>query len=254
MRIKKGTSMMQRKAGEVKRYRQEKKIIPIAMGCIALLTVIVYVVSLLYTRFGSFTVSVNKYQQLNYGLSLSETKDFSKPTPSLNCKSNANVTNIDGKKLDDVDLGAIDGEANGKDYLCYTFYCKNTGNEVLDYEYSINIINMTMDIEKAVRIRVITSLNGSEKQQIDYARAKGVDDKGEAIPEESPYGTTPFYQNRIVCLEKVKDFNPADVMKYTIVLWLEGPDEDCVDDIIGGSFKIDMKFSVTSHSGIDTDN
>ncbi|MCQ2771485.1 MAG: hypothetical protein MJ236_06805, partial [Clostridia bacterium] len=61
------------------------KIVPIIMGCIALLTVLVYVVSLLYTRFGSFTIQVNKLQNLNYGIALSEHKD-GKTTARLDCK------------------------------------------------------------------------------------------------------------------------------------------------------------------------
>lgn len=251
MRIKKGTSLLQRKANEVKRYRQYKRIVPRIMGILALVVVIVYVVSLLYTRFGSFTVAVNKYHNLDYGLSLCENRDFAKATAALNCKNSAEITNINGKDLDNVDLGAVDGEDNGKNYLCYTFYCRNTGQETVDYEYSINITTMTMDIEKAARIRVITSLNGGLKTTVDYARAKGVDEHGNPIPEPAPYTTTPFYDKTIICLLKIKDFKPSDTMKYTVVLWLEGTDEDCVDEIIGGQFKIDMKFGVTSHNGVD---
>ena len=32
--------------------------------------------------------------------------------------------------------------------------------------------------------------------------------------------------------------------KYTIIVWLEGNDPDCTDDIIGGEFKIDMEMEI----------
>ena len=242
MRLKKGTSLLQRKAGEVKRYRQEKKIIPIVMGCIALLTVIVYVISLLYTRFGSFTVQVNKMQNLNYGIALSEHKD-GKTTARLDCRASKDITNIDGKVLDDAGLGSIDGEANGKNYMCYTFYCLNTGKEVVDYNFSINIVNMTMDIEAAVRIRLINWKNESFVSQEDFAKAKGVLPSGDPEPEP---GTIPFFEKKIVCAKKVTGFAPGEYMKYTVALWLEGNDPECLDNIIGGTFKIGMNFEVIS--------
>jgi len=251
MRAKKGSTLLNRKAGEIKRYRQEKKIIPIIMGCIALLTVIVYVISLLYTRFGSFTVSVNKFHNLDYGLSLCERSDFANPTARLDCKASKEITNIDGKMLDDVDLGAIDGEANGENYICYTFYCRNTGKETVDYSFSMNIVNMTLDIEAAVRIRHITSLNGGKANSVDYARAYGVDEYLNPIPESYPRLTTPFKAERQICYETVNSFNPGDTMKQTVVIWLEGNDKDCVNSIIGGVFKIDMKFEVTSVANVD---
>ncbi len=241
--------MLQRKAGEVKRYRQEKKIIPIIMGCIALVTVLVYVVSLLYTRFGSFTVSVNKFHNLDYGLSLSERADFANPTARLDCRASKEITNIDGKMLDSVALGAIDGEANGENYICYTFYCRNTGKETVDYAFSMNIVNMTLEIEKAIRIRYITSLNGGEAQSIDYAQAKSVDDNLNPVPESYPRETVPFKEQRMICYNVQNNFKPGDTMKQTVAIWLEGNDEDCVDKIIGGVFKIDMKFEVTSVAG-----
>jgi len=243
---------MQRTAGEVRRYRVYKKIVPIVLGCISLVMVITYVVSLLYTRFGSFTISVNKFHNYDYGIALSETSDFANPTAKLTCRASRGVTNIDGKDLDDANLGSVDGQDNAKNYLCYTFYCKNTGNEAVDYEYSINIVNATMGIEKAARVRVIISKNNENRTQTDYARAKGVDlETGKPIPETTPYETTPFYEEMIVCYLKEKDFKPGDTMKYTLVLWLEGNDDECINDIIGGTFKIDMKFSVTSHNGVD---
>ena len=32
--------------------------------------------------------------------------------------------------------------------------------------------------------------------------------------------------------------------KYTVVIWLEGNDPECLDNILGGEFKIDMSMSI----------
>ncbi len=246
--------MLKRSANEVKKYRLYKKVIPAIMGCLAVLVGIVYVIAVMYTRFGSFTVSVNKYHEMNYGLSLCEHKDFAKPTSSLNTRASEVINNIDGLKLDDIDLGNVDGADNGEDYLCYTFYCKNTGEQSIDFDYSINIVNMTLGIEKAVRVRLITTLNDEDPIQVDYAR-KGVDpNTGEPRNEITPHETEAFYSKTVVMLKSVKDFAPEDIIKFTVVIWLEGPDPDCTDEIIGGEFKIDMKLSVANVSGISEKN
>lgn len=243
MRAKTGTDLLKRKAGEVKRYRQEKKIVPIIMACLALVAAITYVISLLYTRFGSFTVRVDKYQELKYRLSLSETKDFAKPTSNLDARSSQKITNIDGNNLP-KDLGSIDGLANGTNYMCYTFYVKNTGTQVVDFEYSVNIVNMTMDIEQAIRLRFMESWNGGDVGTVTYARASSKD--GSAEP-----GTEKFYTSTIITYRTKSEFKPNDYGKFTVVLWLEGNDPECLDNIIGGEFKIDMKFSVTSSSDVN---
>ncbi|MCQ2399289.1 MAG: hypothetical protein MJ072_02150 [Clostridia bacterium] len=241
MAFQNGNSNLEKRAKEVHRHRKLSKIVPLIMAATAVLLVMVYVISIMYTRFGSFTVSVNKYHQVQYGLSLSENASFSKATSRLNCRASEMITNIDGATLEGIDFGAVDGVNSGENYLCYNFYCKNTGRDGVSFEYSMNIADMTLNIEKAVRIRLITNLNGGTATTVDYARAQGVDENNNQIPEPN---TTPFFSKYIVMQETVNDFKVDDIMKFTVVIWLEGNDPDCVDEIIGGEFKVDMKFSV----------
>ena len=37
-----------------------------------------------------------------------------------------------------------------------------------------------------------------------------------------------------------ESFNPGDIDKFTIVIYLEGDDPDCVDALIGGEMKMHM--------------
>ncbi|MCQ2771486.1 MAG: hypothetical protein MJ236_06810 [Clostridia bacterium] len=125
--------------------------------------------------------------------------------------------------------------------MCYTFYCLNTGKEVIDVTYSVNIVTMTMDIESAVRLRLLSWRNETQIKNTDYAKARGVLPSGEPDPEP---GTTPFYEKKIICMDSVNGFKPGEYIQYTVVLWLEGNDPDCLDTIIGGTFKIGMNFEV----------
>jgi len=40
-----------------------------------------------------------------------------------------------------------------------------------------------------------------------------------------------------------ENFKPGDRDKFTIVIWLEGDDPDCVDSIIGGELKLEMNIT-----------
>ena len=45
----------------------------------------------------------------------------------------------------------------------------------------------------------------------------------------------------MVVLKSRNDFKVGDVDKFTIVIYLEGDDPDCLNDIIGGEIKMHME-------------
>lgn len=230
MRLSKGNSVLRRTAAEVKRYRVLIRVLPIAMSIAVVTLALVYTITTMYTKFGSFTVTVNKYDNVAHALTLSETPDFKDMTSRLNAASSQEITNISVTSLP-LDLDNINGSHNGDNYMAYTFYCRNAGTEAVTYEYELFIANMTLEIEDAVRIRLY--VNGDYE---DYAKTRN-DGQG-AEP-----GTTEFLTEETI-LRKELHLTPGEYTKFTIVVWLEGDDPECVDTILGGVFKIDMNMSV----------
>ena len=57
-------------------------------------------------------------------------------------------------------------------------------------------------------------------------------------------GTTPFVSDDVVFANSVESFDAGQVIKYTLVIWLEGDDPECLDNIMGGTVKMSMHFSV----------
>ena len=49
---------------------------------------------------------------------------------------------------------------------------------------------------------------------------------------------------KTIVKKNVEHFHPGDLTKYTIVIWLEGNDPECVDRILGGEMKVDMSMEV----------
>jgi archaellum component FlaG (FlaF/FlaG flagellin family) len=220
-----------RTATEIKRYRLMMKVLPIAATCLSLVIAITYIAAILYNRFGSFTVSINRFDNVDYALALCETPDFSKPITRLNSKASEDVTNISINDLP-ADLDSINGSHNGANYLAYTFHLKNTGKKTVTFEYHLYIVNVTNNVDDAVRVRLY--VNGD---YTDYAKTRS-DGTG---PEP---GTVEFLTESTVVRKQLSDFAPGDEVRFTVVMWLEGSDPECVDSIIGGQFKIDMTISI----------
>ena len=244
-------SSLRRTAGEVKRYRTYRRVIPVAIGAIVAFLSIAYVVSLLFNKYGSFTVSVVGRDDRKYSLALSESPSFSQPTSRLNCTAAKDVTNIDGNTLPD-NLNDVNGEHNGENYVAYTFYLKNTGEESCSYRYSIVISKMTAGIDAAVRVRVYytpfyydseTGKTDYGGAYVDYAKPKT---GGNGAPEIDPDGRvmTNFYSGNTVLSDQTDGFKAGDISKITVAIWIEGNDPECTDDCLGGEFKVDMLFEI----------
>ena len=232
---------IRRTAGEVKRYRVWRRILPPGILAAILILVIGYVVSVLYMKFGSFTVSVNKMDGMNYALTLDETPDFVSPTSRLNAGIAEEITNIDGTTLP-AGLENVNGEHNGENYVAYTFYCKNMGKKTVTYSYEMYIANMTSEVEKAVRVRLYVDEFTGDGDDIHYEDYAWPRTDGGTGPEP---GTVAFQNGTTIVKKSIEHFAPGDITQYTVVIWLEGPDPECVNKIIGGEFKMDMLIEVT---------
>ena len=121
-----------------------------------------------------------------------------------------------------------DGPHNGDNYIAYTFYLENDGPEIINYWLEGYIDDVIKNVDEAVRIMIF--LNG---EKTIYAKKNMLTGKAEKDTEM-------FYSNDLPILRQRKDFKPGDIDKYTIVIWLEGDDPDCVDAIIGGEIKMHM--------------
>ncbi len=250
---KKPSASLRRSAGEVKRYRVYTRVIPAVMGVILALMALVYVISLLFNRYGSFTVTVRDFNDRNYMLSLCENDRFNTATSMLNSKAAKNVTNISRTSLPE-NLNDVNGEHNGDNYVAYTFYLKNTGTASYSYDYTLNISRATLNIDSAVRVRLYFTPDyyKAETDQINYGGAYTEYAKpktnGNGLPETEIDGTvmTNFVSSEVITNGRVDNFNPGDMAKITVVIWIEGDDPDCTDDLLGGQFKVDMIMSIVS--------
>lgn len=224
---------LRRTAGEVKKHVLVTRIMALLVVILIAIVAIAYAVSYFYDKFGSFTVKVNKYDMVNQGLSLSETPDYDHTIAELNADIVYDMTNISGEDIP-LNVDSVNGSHNGKNYIAYTFYLINSGEDTLSYEGELHFENVTKNIDEAIRVAVY--VNG-EKTVYGKTKSNGSGKESDCDFE--------FLSSSIVMRETVNNFSPKAKNKYTIVVWLEGNDPDCLDDIVGGTMKLGMDFKIT---------
>lgn len=223
-------SAMRKTAKEVSNYRFYVRALSIVLVMLIIVTAAVYLVAVLYKNTGSFSVAIDKYEMTKYGLSLSESRDLTHMQSHLNAKIAEEMTNIAGEDIP-ANVDMIDGEHNGRDYIAYTFYCQNAGEVTFPCEYEVVFSNVTNGLDEAIRLKLYV-----DGVPTTYAKTRS--DGTGAEP-----GTTEFYSSTVMARGRIDSFNPGDVTKFTIVLWLEGTDPDCIDWLIGGMMKVEMNIS-----------
>ncbi len=224
-------SFLRRTAKEVKNYKTVKKILLTASLLVAIVLGIMYASSALYQKSGSFTVNVNKFEMNEYGLTLSETRDMQYKTSNLNADIVEDITNIAEESIPD-NVDNIDGVHNGKNYIAYTFYVQNAGSVAVSYEYAVVMSGITNGLDEAIRLRLYV-----DGTPTTYAKTAS-DGSGPEV------GTKEFYSASKMALGRVDNFEPSQTTRFTVVIWIEGNDPDCLDWLIGGKMKIEMDVSI----------
>jgi len=215
-----------------------------------------YVMSAFYTGAGEFVIRVDHPGEEK--LMLSDTPEFEEPKVLLKGTAIPEADNISIFEID-PDVAKVDGSHNGMDYIAYTFYVKNYGLDPQDYNYALTIRNMSKGIDKAAwvmlyyngrqRIYAAPSASGkaeSQQSEYEFPFVKDMADPS-LITTDNRTGkykleTTPFASAKIVCNNRREALEPNEVDQYTIVIWLEGEDPECVDNILGGNIEMQMKF------------
>lgn len=214
------------------KYKKRRKVLSIILSVCLIILLILFLVSMLVTQWGDLIISIDS-PAVKRGIVLSETSDFKTKSASLSAKQVENVTNITYSWLP-VDLDTSeDGAHNGDNYVAYTFYCKNEGQEELNYDAQLEIIGVAKSADEAARVMIYK--NG--EPQI-FGKAS-YNDRNTAETD-----CTMFTDDKTVMTTRTENFKVDDVDKYTIVIWIEGNDPECIDDIRNGHIRMRMLFKV----------
>lgn len=187
---------------------------------------LLFIVAFMQEKMGNFTINLNRLELYRRGIAIAETGDFKDPTARLSATMVQDATNITVTDLPD-DLDDYEGAHNGTNYMAYTYFVRNAGKEDLDYVARVNLTSCAKGAEDAVRMAI---WKNGEKTVYAQPAKDGSDEEG----------CTSFLSRELVCEYTEENFLVGNVDKYTIVIWMEGEDPECVDSIVGGSVEFTM--------------
>ena len=276
------------------RRRRRRKIAALVSVISAMGVSSLVIISFLGRTVGTFTVSV---QNSTVRLALSEKQDFKNSTSYLRIDElPSTYFEYSYDWFEDLDL--VDDERNdyfygayrengvveGMYYLKYTFYVKNVGTKLAQYNMSINLDECTQSndntsrtLDETLRVMVFENdpLAGDTHDYEVYAknivdsRYKTFDKDGKQTFQEFvsayPYAKADgFYEDdahplaksfkngKAIIQKKVDNFKKDDIRRYTLVYWLEGSDPQAniegQDAPQGAKIKLSVDINATSYS------
>ena len=221
------------KLDEKARKQSRKKARRIVFKILLIVTILflvnVYIILSIMYKGENFTVTLDAEKGREASLIIYERAGHSEEWRNfLVSKDIEFFTDISGDWIPrDIDnLG--DGSHNGRNYIAYTFYAENRGQDTINYWTAIEIDDVIKNVDEAIRIAVFKNGN-----KVTYAK----NNMKTGQPEPN---TVPFYDEDTAMLEVRENFKVGDIDKYTIVIWVEGDDPECKNNLIGGEIKMHM--------------
>jgi len=209
---------------------RERKIKVLRRGLLLMILFLIIIYFLLRVVFeaGYFTISLDPSFAQESGLIMYERLEEKHARQILKATKVDFMDNISVKWLPEDIHEIAEGSHNGENYLAYTFYLENRGSEPINYWYEILVDDVIKNVDKAIRIMIYR--NG---ERTIYGKANETTGQPET-------GTEIFYSDVEPVLKCRENFTPGEIDKFTIVIYLEGDDPDCIDALIGGEMKMHM--------------
>ena len=245
------------------------------LGAAAVFLGAMYLISRVVQLQGHFTINLTD-EMFEEGFMLSNTEDFEETSARLYGTPVEDAPNISVIEIP-ADVDDQDGSHNGSNYFAHTFYLKKVGEGVVDYKYTLSINSESLNCSSAAWVLLfcdgkptLYAKANTETGQAEFLPAKdAVDAKGDPLAydkdklffvEELPknqyeevagkreigYRLKPytFESDTVVTSDIVKDMEKDEVHKYTVVIWLEGDDPDCTNELIGSHIGLQMDFEL----------
>ena len=218
-------------AKKLARKKTRNRVLKIILVIIVLFLINLYIVLRLMYIGENFTVTLDSEYGRESGLVVYEDPNDIKIRTYLKSEPINYFTDISVNWLPQNIDNEGNGSHNGQNYIAYTFYASNKGQDTINYWATIEIEDVIKNVDEAIRVMVIK--NGERTIKNKKNKSTG----------NAENNTQPFYSDNVIMLEKNENFQVDSEDKYTIVIWVEGDDPDCIDELIGGEIKMNMRLT-----------
>lgn len=207
---------------------------------IIFLLIIYFILRIVYDT-GRFTIILDSAGDPMSGLIIYNNLAEKKPQQKLQAETVDFFTNIAQSWLPENIDSEAEGSHNGTNYIAYTFYVENRSDNTMNYWYEVVLDDVIKNVDEALRVMII--LNG---ERTVYAKVN-------STTKEPEPNTIPFNTEKEIISEQREGFASGEIDKCTVVIWIEGNDPECLDDLIGGEIKMHMSI-MENHISQEEDN
>lgn len=215
------------KAEKIYRGKLLSRVIKMGLLILLLFFSLLYLVLYVVNSNGYFTIKLDKNLKAERHILLSSDSEFSAETVEIKVKGLEYMDNITESWIPMDEVIKKEGDNSGDNYIAYTYFIKNDGEQKTNYKSKIVVESVIKNVDDAVRVAVFT--NGEKKVYAKKAK------NGKEEPN-----TIAFLSNHLIMEQERNGLEPGQMDRYTILVWLEGKDPECIDDIIGGEMKMSM--------------
>lgn len=222
----------------IRRRRIRNRIFTIGVIVTGMLSLAFAVVTFYGQNAGNFVMSVDTSLRQR-GITLSDDYDFTVHKSQLLSDPIEDARAITYAWLKREEVKDTNGNYKDPDhdYVAYTFYLKNFGNETVDFVYYIRITEIYKNLDSAIRVLVIEDGVETMYMKEDLTETQ--------YPSIMPRSEN-FLTSNTVMRKTVYNFRPSDVKKFSVIVWLEGYDPDTNDDVLGGMIRMTMNFTINT--------
>ena len=191
------------------------------------LLIIYFILRIIYEA-GRFTITLDNAGDPMSGIIIYDQLENKRPRQKLQAETVEHFTNISESWLPKNIADEAEGSHNGTNYIAYTFYVENRSDNTMNYWYEVVLDDVIKNVDEALRVMIILN-----DEKTVYAKLNSTTNK----PEKN---TKEFHSAEKVAVECRKDFASGEIDKCTVVIWIEGNDPECLDNLIGGEIKMHM--------------
>lgn len=228
---------------KIRKLFGKRATIGILCGIFAGLSGLAAIVTYYGQNVGNFVINTTD-EAKNRGITLSIDPEFNYSSPKLFADSISKVNPIAQTLIEPDYVKETNGSYKSYlgNYIGYTFYMKNIGEEMVNVDVIMQITSKKGYVDEAVRVWFF---NGEEDDRgVIYQKYENYNH----TPPEVYQSTSYFENDKIVFKTQVPNFKIGDIRKFSIIIWVEGDDPDCVDtgekSILGSGIKFGMNFNL----------
>lgn len=197
---------------------------------------------------GCFTISMSD-KASNQSIYISTDPTFESYSPRLICDSLYQAKNIPYPVIKYEYARQTDGVyvSEDKSYIGYTFYLKNMGDESVSLRETMTVNQETKNVSSCCWLWQFEGEN--DNVGTIYQKKDDIPHEYESTYRQNrtEWGTSKSDQNTVIS-KTIDNIEPQEIIKFTLILWIEGDDPDCNDDILGGQINFNLEFTLVSES------